>query len=41
VVNPVGAQEINDGWIPKGRDTALEQRILKQLVDRVGEAAIR
>ena len=41
VVNPVGSQEINDGWIPKGRDTALEQRILGQLIDRVGEAPIR
>jgi hypothetical protein len=40
VVSPVGSQEINDGWIPKGRDTALEQRILGQLIDRVGEAPI-
>ena len=41
VVNPVGTQEINDGWIPKGRDTALEQRILGQLINRVDEAPIR
>ena len=41
VVTPVGSQEIHDGWIPKGRDTALEQRILGQLIDRAGEAPIR
>ena len=38
VVNPVGSQEINAGWIPKGRDTALEQRILGQLIERAGNA---
>ena len=36
VVSPAGTQRINDGWIPKGRDSALEQRILGQLIDRVG-----
>jgi hypothetical protein len=41
VVTPIGSQEINDGWIPKGRDTALEQRILGQLVARVEEASAR
>ena len=41
VVNPVGSQGINDGWIPKGRDTALEQRILGQLIDRIGKAPLR
>ncbi len=41
VVNPVGAQEINKGWIPKGRDTALEQRILGQLISRLGGARFR
>lgn len=38
VVSPVGSQEINDRWIRKGRDTALEQRILRQLIDRIGES---
>ncbi len=41
VVNPVGAQEINDGWIPKGRDAALEQRILGQLISRLGGTSFR
>lgn len=31
VTNAVGEQEINEGWIPQGRDTALEQRIIAQL----------
>jgi hypothetical protein len=34
VVNPVGQQEINVGWIPEGRDTAVEQRILGHLLAR-------
>ena len=41
VVNTVSSQEINDGWIRKGHDVALEQRILGQLIDRVGEVPIR
>ena len=36
VVNPVGDQETNAGWIKQGRDTALEQRILGQLLARMG-----
>lgn len=36
VVNPVGEQEIHKGWIPMGRDTALEQQIVEQLVSRMG-----
>lgn len=36
VVSPVGEQEINKGWIPMGRDRALEQRILAQLHQRLG-----
>jgi len=35
VVNPVGEQEIHKGWIPIGRDTALEQRIVEQLLSRM------
>ena len=31
VVDPVAAQETHRGWIPQGRDPALEQRILGQL----------
>lgn len=34
VVSTVGEQEINQGWIPMGRDPALEQRILAQLHQR-------
>jgi hypothetical protein len=38
VVNPLGEQEINQGWVPLGRDRALEQRILAQLAYRLGMA---
>jgi len=40
VVNPVGEQEINAGWIPQGRDVALEQRILGHLLARSGQLAV-
>jgi hypothetical protein len=36
VENPVGEQAINDGWIPQGRDTALEQEILGAVQARFG-----
>lgn len=36
VVSPVGAQQTNEGWIPKGRDTALEQAIIRDLVAKFG-----
>jgi membrane-associated phospholipid phosphatase len=35
VVSPVGEQEVNKGWIPLGRDQALEQRILSHLQERL------
>jgi hypothetical protein len=34
VVNPQVNKDINRGWIPQGRDPALEQRILGQLLYR-------
>ncbi len=40
VVNPVGEQEINVGWIPLGRDAKLEQRILGQLQSRCGRSGM-
>jgi hypothetical protein len=36
VVNPIGIEEPAAGWIPQGRDTALEQRIIAQLLSRSG-----
>lgn len=36
VISAVGEQEIHEGWIPLGRDPALEQRILAQLHERFG-----
>jgi hypothetical protein len=39
VINPVSEQEINDGWIPLGRDTALEQRLLQDILARLGAGA--
>lgn len=41
VVDPIGEQEINEGWIPQGRDTALEQRMIRQLLARTGEVGFR
>ena len=41
VVSPVGGQEINEGWIPQGRDTALEQRILGHLQQRCGQLPVQ
>ena len=40
VVNAVGEQEINKGWIPMGRDRALEQRILAHLGHDFGSSAV-
>ena len=40
VVNPAGEREINAGWIDQGRDTALEQRILGQLLARSGQLVV-
>jgi len=39
VASAVGEQEIHEGWIPMGRDTALEQRIIQQLMARTGVGA--
>lgn len=36
VVSPVGRDQITRGWISRGRDTALEQRIMEQLLARTG-----
>jgi hypothetical protein len=41
VVSPIGEQEINEGWIPQGRDAALEQQIIRELLARAGEVASR
>lgn len=36
VTNPIQDLDVNQGWIPLGRDRALEQRILAQLQSRLG-----
>jgi len=36
VVNPVTEQEVTEGWIPQGRDHALEQAIIGELQKRWG-----
>ncbi|MFH1922801.1 MAG: hypothetical protein ABIP48_23300 [Planctomycetota bacterium] len=41
VVSPVGEQAINEDWIPKGRDTSLEQRIIGQLLARAAPSTPR
>jgi len=39
VVSPVGEQEIHEDWIPMGRDLALEQRMIQDLMARAGVGA--
>ncbi len=39
VVQPIGDQPAVQGWIPQGRDIALEQRMLSQLRCRLGVPA--
>ncbi|MBN2021994.1 MAG: hypothetical protein JW809_04305 [Pirellulales bacterium] len=41
VENPVTDVPVEPGWIPQGRDLALEQRMLGQILSRVGTAAWR
>jgi hypothetical protein len=38
VVNPVVNAPLPEGWIDKGRDTALEQRMIGHLLSRFGQA---
>ena len=41
IVNPVGEVEVREGWIPLGRDLALEQEIIVQLLARSGALPVR
>jgi len=41
VTNPVEDVPVHTGWIPMGRDAALEQRILGQLLARTGTSICR
>lgn len=36
VEDPVGVQPITRGWIPLGRDGAMEQKLLYEILDRLG-----
>jgi len=36
VEDPVGVQPTTKGWIPLGRDTAMEQKMLHEILDRLG-----
>lgn len=38
VISPIGEQQVNAGWIPLGRDTALEQRLIEKIAARFGAA---
>ena len=40
VVNPATGEQISQGWIPKGRDPVLEQRILGHLISNASELGI-
>jgi membrane-associated phospholipid phosphatase len=39
VINPLGGPDVSRGWIPQGRDTALEQMILGNIQSRLACAA--
>ncbi len=41
VVDSLAERDANKGWIRKGRDPALEQRILSEILARTGAAAYR
>ncbi len=41
VVTPIGQQPIDKGWIPLGRDPALEQQMLSQIVARACTSPMR
>lgn len=41
VVGPLDEQQASEGWIPRGRDTALEQQILEQLLARFGAVRVQ
>lgn len=41
VVNPIGEQEITQDWIALGRDTALEQQMLGEVLARVGNRPLQ
>jgi hypothetical protein len=41
IVNPVANKTVPTGWIDKGRDTALEQRMIGHLLSRFGQAGQR
>lgn len=41
VVDSLAERDPNEGWIDKGRDPALEQRILSEILARVGTPAYR
>jgi len=38
VTNPITGQQITKGWIGRGRDTSLEQRMIGDLLSRCGQA---
>ena len=40
VVSPVGEQQTTAGWIPLGRDTGLEQRLVEQISARFGTVPV-
>jgi hypothetical protein len=37
IVNPITGQQITKGWIPRGRDTSLEQYMIAHLLSRCGQ----
>ncbi len=38
IINPITGQQITKGWIPQGRDAALEQYMIAHLLSRCGQS---
>jgi len=41
IENPVVGEQINQGWIPRGRDASMEQYIIADLLSCCGQGAGR
>ena len=37
VINPIGSENVADGWISRGRDAPMEQHIIAHLLSRCGQ----
>ena len=40
ITDPITGQQISQGWIPRGRDASLEQRMIADLLSRCGQVGM-